>query len=745
MSNKYRSSTHFLPLALTALLCPGLASCQSPTPKPDCRQSESTAKQADDAEERAHVHPPSKVDTSKPLALDAWRAIHREGKAAIKVADLDQRIATLRAFVHKHPTHEQLGATLENLIDGLIERGNFDSVELAELVKRLAETDDKSSRPLELVRKYHVKHALPLESGLELLAMARTRLAKDRAELENEADEWYREYQGRTINYHQTATYTTEGHLLLVHNQPDRALASLTQARTFSEKLPKDIVVYTDGEPRETLAAGAMDALYVLQAAAHHKRGDPQAAKESLKKVVGLLTELDMRTMYNDLREELAVAPTDSHAVRAEAAMAHDFSLKDLNGNTVTLSSLKGKVVLLAFWASWCDPCIEELPELQKFARAHQDKGVELLAINLNRFSERTMLGPFLESRNLDLNVLLRDDEQLSSYSTETIPALYVIDREGRIAQTRTGYVKDLHDKLEAEVLPLVEGKADSDRDLFVIEHAPANWGVLWQQPVSGGINAITIAPPLGSTPGEVGAVGRDGLMRWTAAGEGSDPKPVSGWDVHSADLDGDGRREWIVGGLRVYDSSGELYWEYDGNFVDGIRDVNGDGFQEIVTSSFDRVTVMKSVPEPLWKSRKFTRMKSVVLDPSGEIVVQADDALWSIDQATGEARRRQAVPKGRILSGRARTPDGDTLDYFRGRWDPTPVLTHDLDGDGQEDILLTTSAGVVVYNRNGDVLLRIRSGDVALKTGLGDLNGEPGVELAIAVPHYGVVVLGKK
>ncbi len=706
-----------------------------------------------DAEKENRTRPPSKVDTSKPLTLDKWRAVHEKGKAARKVVDRNERIAELQVFVNEHGDHEQLGELLGELIDALIDRRNFDPNQLARYVKRLAEADeDDSNHPADLVGKYHIKHTLPLDSGLELLAMTRARLEEERADLELEANEWYREYQELRVNYKQTASYTIEGQLLLVHNQPRRALAALKQARKLSDKFPKDIVVYAGGEPLKTLEAGAMDKLYVLQAAAHHKLGDDLAAKDSLQNVVGFLAEVDIRAMYNDLRENLGVEPKAAQAVKTAAELAQDFSLEDLDGNQVKLSSYKGKVVMLAFWASWCGPCLEELPVLQKFARTHRDKGVEVLAINLDSYSDRAKVRPFVEGRNFDFKVLFRDDEQLSSYDYEMMPTLYVIDRDGRVAHTRAGYVPDLPDKLEVEVLPLIESHAESERELFVIEQAPANWDVLWKQAVSGGINALTIAPPLGAEPGEVGAVGRNGLMRWTTTGEASEPKLLEGWNnnLRVADLDGDGKREWISGSwssIRVLDSTGEMYWQYEGHgsSVLGIRDVNADGFEELVASSDTGVTVLKSVPEALWKSHKFKDMKATVLDPAGAIVVQADDALWSIDQATGVTTRGGGVPKGRTLGGRARAEDGTALDYFKGRWDPTPELEHDIDGDGQADVVLTSSGGVVVYNGDGDVLLRIRSGDVELTTGIGDLDGKPGTELAIAVPHYGVVVLGKK
>src|SRR3989338_9054110 len=65
--------------------------------------------------------------------------------------------------------------------------------------------------------------------------------------------------------------------------------------------------------------------------------------------------------------------------------IAPSFTLKDLNGNTVTLDSFKGKVVFLDFWASWCGPCKQEFPEINRFISKYGDKDVAVLAVNVDK------------------------------------------------------------------------------------------------------------------------------------------------------------------------------------------------------------------------------------------------------------------------------------------------------------------------------------------------------------------------
>ncbi|MDA8432453.1 MAG: TlpA disulfide reductase family protein, partial [Nitrospiraceae bacterium] len=74
--------------------------------------------------------------------------------------------------------------------------------------------------------------------------------------------------------------------------------------------------------------------------------------------------------------------PSPGEIEKLDKQKAPDFTLKDLRGNHVTLSSLKGKVVLLNFWATWCPPCVAEMPELNKLYRKMASRGLEIVAVS---------------------------------------------------------------------------------------------------------------------------------------------------------------------------------------------------------------------------------------------------------------------------------------------------------------------------------------------------------------------------
>lgn len=120
---------------------------------------------------------------------------------------------------------------------------------------------------------------------------------------------------------------------------------------------------------------------------------------------------------------------------------APDFTLKDLNGNTVKLSSFRGKPVYLNFWASWCPPCKKEIPEIQKFYQQNKDK-VAVLAVNITFNDKVSDVVNILKANNASFPVLLDTDVNSSvanAYQVYGIPASFFIDKSGIIRETHVG------------------------------------------------------------------------------------------------------------------------------------------------------------------------------------------------------------------------------------------------------------------------------------------------------------------
>lgn len=709
---------------------------------------------ADATAEQADAPPAAaQLDDTPPMSLDAWRTIGEEGEAATKVADIGQRIEQCKTFVAKHGEHKETTKVLESLADAMVDSGSYDAAELAKFVEqRCASDEDAGQLPVELVREYHVKHKLPLDSALRLLGEARARIDDEwQEDVVREKDDKAKKRAEAWLSYRRIQTYMLEGRVNLQHGKPDAAMKALDKARAQSKTFPSDIeMLGAGGKKVGIVSSGLLDELHVLTAATLLELGREEEAKSAFTRAVGFVSDVEMREIYADTRKALGFSTAGDRTITAEALPAFDFTLEDLNGKKVKLSDYRGKVVLVTFWATWCGPCKKEMPELQKFLDTHKNKGVEVLAINTDSFNDRSKVAPFLKKNGVGLKVLFEDEQQLSTYNYSGIPALYVIDRKGRIAHARTGYDPDLKTKLENEVAALVDGKKDPSRDLFAVEVAPKGFDVMWKQAVTGDANAIAIASPIGKSPGQVGTVGRKGLMRWSATGEEQKAEGLAGWtmSLNTADLDGDGKREWIAGGwqsLKVLDSQGKSYWDFKTERMAEVKkvlDLDGDGFKEIVLQDEDRVVAMKAVPKPQWKTEALDGLESVVVTPGGEVVAQTEGVLTTYGADGKVLHHGRTAPEGRMHRATLQTADGE-VELFGGRWDSQPVTDYDIDGDGQNDIVVHGRSGIVAYDAAGKTILRIRGKDTGLKTAIGDLDGKRGAELAIFVDHYGLVVLG--
>ncbi|MBS1982944.1 MAG: redoxin domain-containing protein [Bdellovibrionales bacterium] len=133
----------------------------------------------------------------------------------------------------------------------------------------------------------------------------------------------------------------------------------------------------------------------------------------------------------------------------ANRKAAPNFTLKGLDGKDVALSSLKGKVVLLNFWATWCGPCKKEIPWFVEFQKQHQAKGLVVLGVSAD--DDVKEVQDFLKSVTVNYPIVMGTEATMKQYGgVESLPTSFLIDRQGRVAGVHTGlveraeYVRDL-------------------------------------------------------------------------------------------------------------------------------------------------------------------------------------------------------------------------------------------------------------------------------------------------------------
>lgn len=118
---------------------------------------------------------------------------------------------------------------------------------------------------------------------------------------------------------------------------------------------------------------------------------------------------------------------------------AGDFTLKDEKGNTVHLADYKGQVVLLHFWASWCNPCVVEFPTLNNLYHAMEGKPFVILAVSMDEGGKKD-IDAFRKNVKFDFNAVLNPDQTVADlYGTFRLPESFIIDKNGKVARKIVG------------------------------------------------------------------------------------------------------------------------------------------------------------------------------------------------------------------------------------------------------------------------------------------------------------------
>jgi cytochrome c biogenesis protein CcmG/thiol:disulfide interchange protein DsbE len=122
-----------------------------------------------------------------------------------------------------------------------------------------------------------------------------------------------------------------------------------------------------------------------------------------------------------------------------ESVSTPDFTLKTLEGQEITLSKLKGKVVLLDFWATWCAPCRESIPHLVELYKTYGEKGLEVIGMNVDRGDTDTVRR-FVKSMDIPYPIAVTPEEVSRDFGVTALPTTILIDKEGRLREKILGF-----------------------------------------------------------------------------------------------------------------------------------------------------------------------------------------------------------------------------------------------------------------------------------------------------------------
>lgn len=135
---------------------------------------------------------------------------------------------------------------------------------------------------------------------------------------------------------------------------------------------------------------------------------------------------------------------------------APDIGLRDLDGNNVTMSSLRGNVVIVDFWASWCEPCAEEMPVLERLYTTYRGQGLRVVGVSQDRTADN--MRSFLNDHSVSFPIVHDASHAVAGrYEPPRMPTSYIVDRSGVVRHVHAGYRSGDARTMEREVRALLQ------------------------------------------------------------------------------------------------------------------------------------------------------------------------------------------------------------------------------------------------------------------------------------------------
>lgn len=357
-----------------------------------------------------------------------------------KEENLNKKLALLEKFKADFPESNIINTMAYYIVHAYLSSGKIEDLK----IYMKDNPDIKESYPYNMAANQLLDMGEELDFAEELILKG-IQLAEQ--QLENPGNKpgylTQEEWEDQINKYSLSGMLATHGNLLAKKGNLDEALKSLEKA-----------VVMSGGDQPELNESFAE----VLIAQKHYQKAFDELAAfikegKSTAKMKGL-----MKTAYAEVTggedgfaayfDQLDSAATDRLREELQKGMmnepAPEFSLEDLGGNQVSLASLKGKTVLLDFWATWCGPCIGSFPGMKRAVERHKgDPTVAFLFVNTWQKEEdkKKIAQDYITENNYPFHVLLdTEDKVVEAFKVRGIPTKFIIDKNGNIRFIKIGY-----------------------------------------------------------------------------------------------------------------------------------------------------------------------------------------------------------------------------------------------------------------------------------------------------------------
>jgi peroxiredoxin len=366
-----------------------------------------------------------------------------ELKAATRLEAPADSVTAFKAFLARHPKSKLVPAAHYLLTRALVEAGAPAKEILAEarLTLDLVPASDPGLTQFRMETVYNVTAELVRRGEMLDAARALVKAAADALPAERDADGL------------RHALRLMDATVLSAQGKRDEALAAIRKVASEDPDNQAALLALAEGLRAAGRADEAIDAYVGAEAVFDGEPVDGSTLRDLYRRKHGSLEGLDARLAAS---RAASLRRKALDARRVDAA-APDWSLTDLDGKAVRLSDLRGQVVVLDFWATWCPPCREELSHVQALHGEYAGRNVRILAVNCERAPDPEswdkIVRRYVQSNNFTFTVVNDLENKVNeAYGVDAFPSVFVIDKAGTIRYFNRGFAPSIREILKAQI-----------------------------------------------------------------------------------------------------------------------------------------------------------------------------------------------------------------------------------------------------------------------------------------------------